>query len=141
MVTILASSGIARIANIGFRTGWISKEASRISDNVQKRQLDESSPVQKISELDWIPNWLKTRPIVLGLTVLLIELVHGTVSNRPQVQKSNWPQVGFLAGTGLSWREHDLSSQIWTTVRFHSINTIFLCARLPIYRSYRIHIK
>ena len=69
MVTILASSGIARIANIGFRTGWISKEASRISDNVQKRQLDESSPVQKISELDWIPNWLKTRPRVLGLSV------------------------------------------------------------------------
>ena len=71
MVTILASSGIARIANIGFRTGWISKEASRISDNVQKRQLDESSPVQKISELDWIPNWLKTRPIILGLSKLI----------------------------------------------------------------------
>ena len=71
MVTILASSGIARIANIGFRTGWISKEASRISDNVQKRQLDESSPVQKISELDWIPNWLKTRPIILGLSMVV----------------------------------------------------------------------
>ena len=42
------------------------EEASRISDDIQKRQLDESSPVQKISELDWIPNWLKTRPIILG---------------------------------------------------------------------------
>jgi hypothetical protein len=64
MVSILISSDIT---NIRFRTGWSSKEASRISDNVRKCQLDESSPVQKISELDWILNWLKTLPIILGL--------------------------------------------------------------------------
>ena len=60
---LLASAGQAPPAYYN----WMDlEEASRISDDIQKRQLDESSPVQKISELDWIPNWLKTRPIILG---------------------------------------------------------------------------